>query len=69
MVLDKMGITQNKIKYLFLQVPSSSMYWLHPRDFTTTPEFGLIATHYRDFWDFTFEQPVYVGTGVPMKED
>jgi hypothetical protein len=69
MLLDTLGVTQNKIKYLFIQVPSTSMYWLHPRDFSVTPELGLIATHYRDFWDFNFEQPVYVGTGIPDKKE
>ena len=67
MLLDSLGVTSNDVKYLFLQVPSSSMYWLHPRDFEYKPQLGLLATHYRDFWDFNFEQPLYVGTGSPGK--
>lgn len=69
MLLDQLGVTHNKIKYLFIQVPSTSMYWLHPRDFGVTPELGFIATHYRDFWKFNFEQPVLVGTGIPDNKE
>ena len=36
-------------------------------DFEYKPQLGLLATHYRDFWDFNFEQPLYVGTGSPGK--
>ena len=67
MLLDSLGVTSNEVKYLFLQVPASSMYWLHPRDFEYKPQLGLLATHYRDFWDFNFEQPLWVGTGTPGK--
>jgi hypothetical protein len=67
MLLDALGITSNDVKYLFLQVPATSMYWLHPRDFEYKPQLGLLATHFRDFWDFNFEQPLWVGTGTPSK--
>lgn len=52
-LLDNLGIEDDSIKLLFIQVPNNSMYWLNPKDFQVKPALKSLATHYKDFWDFT----------------
>jgi len=53
LMLDQLGVTDNQIKYMFVQVPSTSMYWLNVKDFEYKPELKTLATHYKNFWGFT----------------
>ena len=62
MLLDQLGITDDDIKYLFLQVPSTSMYFLNPRDFQYKPALATLATHYKNFWGVTGEGVLLSGT-------
>ena len=53
MMLDQLGITDNAIKYMFVQIPATSMYWLNTKDWEYKPELKYLATHYKNFWGFT----------------
>lgn len=52
-LLGNLGIEDDSVKLLFIQVPNNSMYWLSPKDFQVKPALKSLATHYKDFWDFT----------------
>ena len=62
MLLDQLGIKDDDIKYLFIQVPSTSMYFLNPRDFQYKPALATLATHYKNFWGVTGEGVLLSGT-------
>lgn len=51
-LLKSLGVEDEGLRLLFIQVPNASMYWLHPRDFPAKPSLITIATNYRDFWGF-----------------
>jgi hypothetical protein len=55
MLLERLGITNNKLRMMFIQVPSASMYWLRPTDWKEFPPLITLATHYRDFWGYSAE--------------
>jgi len=52
-VLKKLGVENDDIRLAFIMIPSSGMYWLHPRDFKKESDLMYLATHYQDFWGFT----------------
>ena len=54
-LLRKLGLSSEKVRLMFLKVPSSSMYWLNTRDWEELPELMLMATHYVNFWGFSGE--------------
>jgi hypothetical protein len=56
LLLDQLGVTNKRVRLLFIQVPSSTMYWLNPRDFQSLPELQSLATHYIKFWGFNAEK-------------
>ena len=51
-LLDRLGVNES-LRLLFIQIPSASMYWLHPRDFAAKPALVTIATNYKDFWSYS----------------
>jgi|TARA_R110000796_G_scaffold4029_1_gene15348 hypothetical protein len=51
-LLDRLGVDES-LRLLFIQVPSASMYWLHPRDFRAKPALVTIATNYKGFWGYS----------------
>ena len=51
-LLDRLGVDES-LRLLFIQVPSASMYWLHPRDFRAKPPLVTIATNYKGFWGYS----------------
>ena len=51
-LLDRLGVDES-LRLLFTQVPSASMYWLHPRDFRAKPALVTIATNYKGFWGYS----------------
>jgi len=53
--LKRLGVRNESIRLSFIMIPSSSMYWLNPRDFNVEPDLRDLATHYEDFWDFSAE--------------
>ena len=55
LLLEKLGVTDPNLRLLFIQVPAASMYWLTPRDFESQPTLITLATHYKNFWGFNFE--------------
>lgn len=55
-LLKRLGIEDEEVRAAFVKIPSSSMYWLNPRDFEVKPELAALATHYRKFWGFTATQ-------------
>ena len=55
LLLEHLGVEDDKLRMLFIQVPASSMYWLNPPDWKTHPILKSVATHYRDFWGETSE--------------
>ena len=52
-LLKSLGVEDEGLRLLFIQVPNASMYWLHPRDFKAKPALITLATNYRDFWGFS----------------
>jgi|TARA_B110000908_G_scaffold155345_1_gene193459 hypothetical protein len=52
-LLKSLGVEDEGIRLLFIQIPNASMYWLHPRDFKVRPALVTIATDYRDFFGTT----------------
>ena len=52
-LLKSLGVEDEGIRLLFIQIPNASMYWLHPRDFKVRPALVSIATDYRDFFGTT----------------
>ena len=55
LLLDQLGVKNERVKLLFIQVPSSTMYWLNPRDFPSLPALATLATHYINFWGYSAE--------------
>jgi len=51
-LLERLGVDE-ALRLLFIQIPSASMYWLHPRDFNAKPELVTIATNYKNFWSYS----------------
>ena len=49
-LLKSLGVDDEDLRLLFIQIPNASMYWLHPRDFKVRPALMTIATDYRDFF-------------------
>jgi hypothetical protein len=49
-LLKSLGVDDEGLRLLFIQIPNASMYWLHPRDFKARPALMTIATDYRDFF-------------------
>jgi hypothetical protein len=58
LLLEQIGVVDDKLRMLFIQVPSSTMYWLSPNDWDTHPVLRTLATHYRDFWGFSGESVI-----------
>ena len=52
-LLKSLGVEDEGLRLLFIQIPNASMYWLHPRDFEVRPALMTIATDYRDFFGIT----------------
>ena len=52
-LLKSIGVEDEGLRLLFIQIPNASMYWLHPRDFKVRPALVSIATDYRDFFGTT----------------
>ena len=52
-LLKSLGVADEDLRLLFIQIPNASMYWLHPRDFKVRPALMTIATDYRDFFGIT----------------
>jgi hypothetical protein len=52
-LLKSLGVDDEDLRLLFIQIPNASMYWLHPRDFKVRPALMTIATDYRDFFGVT----------------
>jgi len=55
LLLDQLGVKNERVKLLFIQVPSSTMYWLNPRDWVAMPALKTLATHYINFWGYSAE--------------
>lgn len=53
-LLDQLGLDDEEVKLLFIQIPNSAMYWLHPRDFAAKPGLSKLATNYVDFFGITY---------------
>ena len=51
-LLERLEVDES-LRLLFIQIPSASMYWLHPRDFNAKPELVTIATNYKNFWSYS----------------
>jgi hypothetical protein len=54
-LLDHLGVTNKEVQRAFIIIPGTSMYWLSPLDWKAAPALRELATHYRDFWDYTGE--------------
>ena len=52
-LLKSLGVEDEGLRLLFIQIPNATMYWLHPRDFEVRPALMTIATDYRDFFGTT----------------
>jgi len=52
-LLKSLGVDDEDLRLLFIQIPNATMYWLHPRDFEVRPALITIATDYRDFFGTT----------------
>jgi len=52
-LLKSLGVEDEGLRLLFIQIPNATMYWLHPRDFEVRPALIMIATDYRDFFGTT----------------
>jgi len=52
-LLKSLGVADEDLRLLFIQIPNASMYWLHPRDFKARPALMTIATNYKDFYGVT----------------
>ena len=52
-LLKSLGVDDEDLRLLFIQIPNASMYWLHPRDFKVRPALMSIATNYKDFFGIT----------------
>ena len=52
-LLKSLGVADEDLRLLFIQIPNATMYWLHPRDFEVRPALIMIATDYRDFFGTT----------------
>lgn len=52
-LLEDLGVEDNDVRLLFIQIPNASMYWLQPNDFSIKPGLIKLATHYRNFWGFS----------------
>ena len=52
-LLKSLGVADEDLRLLFIQIPNASMYWLHPRDFEIKPALTSIATNYVNFFGFT----------------
>ena len=52
-LLKSLGVADEDLRLLFIQIPNASMYWLHPRDFKARPPLITIATNYKDFFGFS----------------
>jgi hypothetical protein len=52
-LVEQLGVTDDEVKLLFIQIPNSSMYWLNPRDFEVKPGLVTFATHYVNFHGLT----------------
>jgi hypothetical protein len=61
-LLAHLGMTNEKLRLLFIQVPSASMYWLNPADWEDFPELQLLATHYLNFHGYSGVNVIAVGT-------
>ena len=56
-LLKSLGVEDEGLRMLFIQIPNATMYWLHPRDFEVKPGLVRIATDYRDFFGTTDSDP------------
>ena len=52
-LLKSLGVEDEDLRLLFIQIPNATMYWLHPRDFKVRPALVTIATNYKDFFGTT----------------
>ena len=52
-LLKSLGVQDEALRLLFIQIPNATMYWLHPRDFESRPGLVTIATDYRNFYGTT----------------
>jgi len=52
-LLKSLGVEDEDLRLLFIQIPNATMYWLHPRDFQVRPALATIATNYKDFFGTT----------------
>ena len=56
-LLKSLGVEDEDLRMLFIQIPNATMYWLHPRDFEVKPGLVKIATDYRNFFGTTGSDP------------
>lgn len=61
-LVEQLGVTDDEVKLLFIQIPNSSMYWLNPRDFEAKPGLATFATHYVNFHGLTVTNFEAAGT-------
>jgi len=52
-LLTQLGVDDEEVRILFIQIPNHSMYWLKPNDFKTREGLVDLATHYVNFWGLT----------------
>jgi hypothetical protein len=55
-LLERLGVEDSQVRMAFLAIPSTSMYWLNPRDFKAKPELVGLATDYKNFWGLTISR-------------
>ena len=60
LLIKEWNVVSDEVRGLFIQIPSSSMLWLHPKYFSELPDLISLATHYVDFYGFSAENP-YAG--------
>lgn len=53
-LLTQLGLDDEDVKLLFIQIPNSAMYWVHPRDFAAKPGLAKLATHYVNFFGLNY---------------
>lgn len=58
MLLKDLGVESEDVRRLFIQIPASTMLWIHPKYFEDMPGLIVLATNYVDFHGFTAENPL-----------
>lgn len=52
-LLTQLGVDDEEVRILFIQIPNHSMYWLKPNDFKVKIGLASLATNYVNFWGLT----------------